>query len=317
VAGHPDDSSACQVGIYLPQLGLTYDELLARARRCEDLGYRSLWLFDHLYPPGLPDVPSFEAWTLATALLVQTSRLRVGHLVLCNGFRHPALLAKMATSLDVVSGGRLELGIGSGSYQPEHGQAGMTWSSLGERTERLAESLEILTRAFAGDRVSFAGRHYQVEDLPMRPRPAQSPRPPITVGGVSERFTLPVVARYADVWNVPTYALGDLDRRIAALGAACEKVRRDAAEIALSLEAVVALAPDDRALPEVRALAERRFGAPGFGLAEGGLVGTPDRVLDRLRALQELGFTRFALFTHDRAADASLGLLAEQVLSRL
>ena len=117
-------------GIYVPQLAFGYDDVLGRARLCDELGISSLWLFDHLYGPELPDTPAFEGWTLATALLAQTTRLRVGHLVLCATFRHPALLAKMATTLDVISGGRLELGIGSGSYEPEHERAGIPWGTF-------------------------------------------------------------------------------------------------------------------------------------------------------------------------------------------
>src|ERR1700722_20676560 len=135
-----------EFGIYLPQVALSFDQMLDRALECERLGYDSLWLYDHLYAPGLPAQPSLEAWTLATALLARTSRLRVGHLVLCNNFRHPALLAKMATTLDVISGGRLELGIGSGSVEAEHVQSGMPWGAFPERADRLAETLEILTR---------------------------------------------------------------------------------------------------------------------------------------------------------------------------
>src|SRR4051812_21234529 len=104
--------AAVEVGVYLPQVGWSYDDLLGRARLCEELGLVSVWLYDHLSSPGLPDAESFEGWTLATALLASTSRLRVGHLVLDNNLRHPALLGRMATTLDVISGGRLDLGIG-------------------------------------------------------------------------------------------------------------------------------------------------------------------------------------------------------------
>src|SRR3954469_23526053 len=112
--------SAVEFGIYLPQLAIGFDDLVARALECERLGFDSLWLYDHLYAPGMPQAPSFEAWIAATGLLARTSRLRLGHLVNCNNFRHPVLLAKMATSLDVISAGRLEFGIGSGSIAEEH-----------------------------------------------------------------------------------------------------------------------------------------------------------------------------------------------------
>src|SRR5215469_10125114 len=142
-------TAGIEFGIYLPQVALTFEEILGRALECERLGYDSLWLYDHLYTPGLPQAPSLEAWTLATALLARTSRLRVGHLVACNNFRHPAVLAKMATTLDVISGGRLEFGIGSGSVEAEHEQAGIGWGSPRERSERLGEALEIITRMLA------------------------------------------------------------------------------------------------------------------------------------------------------------------------
>jgi alkanesulfonate monooxygenase SsuD/methylene tetrahydromethanopterin reductase-like flavin-dependent oxidoreductase (luciferase family) len=145
----------------------------------------------------------------------------------------------------------------------------------------------------------------------------QQPHPPIVVGGAGERRTLPLVARYADVWNVPTYALGELDHKVGALRAECERIGRDPASIRLSVEAVLGLAPDDAALPEVRALAERRFGAPGFGLAEGGLVGTPPLVVERMLALRELGFDQVILITHDRASDRTLDLLASEVLPHI
>lgn len=306
-----------EVGIYVPQVGLGFDDLLDRARRCEQLGIRSLWLYDHLYAPGLPAQASLEAWTLATALLARTTTLRVGHLVLCNGFRHPALLAKMAITLDVVSGGRLDLGIGSGSYEPEHLEAGLPWPPVAERSASLGETLEVLRRMFGEERVSFEGQHVQVRDLPSLPRPVQQPGPPIVVGGAGERFTLPLVARYADVWNVPTYALGALDRKADALRRECERIGRDPSTIRFSVEAVLGLAPDEASLPAVRATAERRFGSPGFGLREGGLVGTPAAVVDRLVELREAGFDHVVVFTHDRAAPETLELLADRVLPEL
>jgi alkanesulfonate monooxygenase SsuD/methylene tetrahydromethanopterin reductase-like flavin-dependent oxidoreductase (luciferase family) len=303
------------IGVYVPQMGFTYQDVLHRALRCEALGIGSLWLYDHLYGPGMPDMSSLEAWTLATALLSRTERLRVGHMVLCNQFRHPAVLAKMATTLDQVSAGRLHLGIGSGSIEDEHHRTGLEWGTFAERSERLAETLEILSQAFANEVIDFAGKHYTVRQMPITPGPVQRPRPPLIVGGVGEKYTLPLVARYADVWNVPTYALGELEHKMAVLRANCEEIGRDPATIVLSVEAVMALAPDDASLPKVREVAERRFGGPGFGLREGGLIGTPEVIVDRLKELQALGFAQVVLFTHDRASDQTLELLASTVMS--
>ena len=305
------------IGVYLPQMAFSYSDVLHRARRCEDLGIGSVWLYDHLYAPGAANLDSLEAWTLATALLSNTTRLRVGHLVLCNQFRHPVLLAKMATSLDHISGGRLELGLGSGSIEDEHSRAGLHWGTFAERSARLAETLEILTRAFAGDTVDFIGEHYSVTGMPVRPGPVQSPRPPITIGGSGERYTLPLVARYADVWNVPTYALGELDHKLSVLRSLCDDIGRDPDTIAMSIEAVMALAADQAALPGVREVAEKRFGDPAIGLREGGLIGTPETTADRLRQLPDMGFGQVVLFTHDRASDPTLELLASEVIARL
>lgn len=305
------------IGVYVPQIGFTFQDVLHRAQRCEELGIGSLWLYDHMYGPGAPDYPSLEAWTLATALLSRTERLRVGHMVLCNQFRHPAVLAKMATTLDQIAAGRLSLGLGSGSIEDEHRRLGLDWGSFADRSERLGETLEILTQAFANQSIDFAGEHFSVHDMPVNPGPVQQPRPPIVVGGVGEKYTLPLVAQYADVWNVPTYALTDLAHKISVLHGLCEDIGRDPADIVLSIEAVMALAPDDDALPGVRTLAEKRFGGPGFGLQEAGLVGTPPAIVDRIHELAELGFRQVVLFTHDRASDVTLELLAAEVISRL
>lgn len=306
-----------EIGVYLPQMGFTYEQILHRAQRCDELGIDSLWLYDHLYGPGAPDYPSMEAWTLATALLSRTERIQVGHMVLCNQFRHPAVLAKMATTLDQISAGRLQLGIGSGSIEDEHQRVGLEWGTFRERSEKLGETLEILHQAFTNEVIDFTGKHFTVRDIPIKPGPVQQPRPPIVVGGVGEKYTLPLVARYADVWNVPTYALGDLDHKVSVLRSICDEVGRDPSSIVMSMEAVMALSPDDASLPAVRELAEKRFGLPAFGLKEGGLIGTPAAIVDRLHELQELGFGQIVLFTHDRGSDETLELMAAEVIARL
>ncbi|WP_197415101.1 LLM class flavin-dependent oxidoreductase [Mycobacterium sp. M26] len=309
--------STLDVGVYVPQMGFSYADMLHRAQRCDELGIGSLWLYDHMYGPGVPGIDSLEAWTLATALLARTERLRVGHLVLCNQFRHPAVLAKMATTLDQICGGRLELGIGSGSIEDEHHRLGLRWGSFADRSERLRETLEILTQAFADERIDYRGAHFTVVDMPIKPGPARTPRPPIVVGGAGEKYTLPLVAHYADVWNVPTYALGEMQHKLDVLRGLCDQIGRDPDSIVMSVEAVLAVAPDEAALPAVREVAEKRFGNPAFGLHEGGLIGTPQDIVDRLGALRQMGFGQVVLFTHDRASDATLELLAGEVLPHL
>jgi len=304
-----------EVGIYLPQVAFDHGTLLERARDCERLGFSCLWLFDHLFAPGLPGQPAFEGWTLATALLAQTSTLHVGHLVLCNAFRHPALLARMAATLQVVSGGRLQLGLGSGSYAEEHALTGLPWGTAEERADRLRESLEVVSRMFSGGPTTFSGTHVQVRDLPNLPLPAV--RPPVHLGGIGPRTTLPLVARYADAWNVPTYGLGRRQEAVTTLRRLFDDAGRDFGSLRRSLQLVVAVAPDEAGLPRVRETAQRRYGAADFGLHDGGIVGTPDQVVERLRGHVAEGWSEFALLLHDRAAPETLELLAAEVLPHL
>jgi alkanesulfonate monooxygenase SsuD/methylene tetrahydromethanopterin reductase-like flavin-dependent oxidoreductase (luciferase family) len=305
-------SGDIEFGIYLPQLAASIDDLTTRALAAEHAGFDSLWLFDHLYGPGAPDVVAYEGWVLATALLVQTSRLRVGHLVNCNNFRHPAVLAKMAATLDVVSNGRLEFGLGSGSYEAEHVEAGLPWGSAKERTERLAEALEIVTRMFAGPRASFDGKHYQLADLPTTPPPVQSPRPPIHIGGVGPT-TRRLAAKYADVWNIPTYALDRSTELMTAVDAECEQIGRDPATLRRSVEAVLVTATADR-LDKAIEVGRRRYGGAGYGLEAGGFVGIPARITERIGELADAGFGTFIFMTHDRADPETLDLIAAEVM---
>src|SRR4051794_23478643 len=184
------------IGIYLPQVSATFGQMLDRALHVERLGFRSFWLYDHLYTPMMPGRPSLEGWTLATALLARTTTLRVGHLVLDNNLRHPAVLAKMIATADAISGGRIEGGLGSGSMALEHEQAGIEYGSLAVRSAQLGEALAIVDGMLTHETFDFAGEHYTIDGLPSLPAPVQQPRPPIHVGGISERHTLPLVARF-------------------------------------------------------------------------------------------------------------------------
>jgi alkanesulfonate monooxygenase SsuD/methylene tetrahydromethanopterin reductase-like flavin-dependent oxidoreductase (luciferase family)/ribosomal protein S18 acetylase RimI-like enzyme len=302
------------VGVYLPQVGFRWDELRDRVRLCDREGIHSVWFMDHLYPPGMPAVPSFEAWTTATALAACTERVRLGHLVLANGFRHPALLAKMAVTLDHASGGRLDLGLGSGSYPPEYRQFGLEFPSDRIRAERLDEALQVLKVLFTDDAPTFAGRHYRLDAAPSLPRPVQTPHPPIHVGGAGERRTLPLVARHADGWSCPTYALADLPRKLAVLHAACARIGRDPASVRVTEEAVLALVSRADEVEEARALALRRFPGPGWGVEAGGYCGTPDTIARRIEERARLGVRGFVFFLHDRAASETVKLLAREIL---
>jgi len=303
-----------EIGVYLPQVGLTWDDLRRKVEMCDALGIDSVWFTDHLYPPMLPQVASFEAWTTAAALAPITTRIRLGHLVLCNAFRHPAVLAKMAITLDHASEGRFNLGLGSGSYAPEFEAFGLPFDSARQRAARLGEALAVIRALFSEPTVSFAGAHYTLRDAPSLPRPRQQPHPPIHVGGAGERYTLPLIARHADVWNCPTYALADLPRKLDVLRRECAAIGRDAATLRVTEEAVLALVARREQIADARALAERRFGGSGWGFAAGGYCGTPDDIVARIRARQQLGVDGFIFFLHDRGEPETLRLLATEVM---
>jgi len=308
---------AIDVGVYLPQVGYTWEELRRRVMVADEEGVGSVWFMDHLYPPELPAVPAFEAWTTAAALAASTDRIRLGHLVLANGFRHPALLAKMAVTLDHASAGRLELGLGSGSYAAEFAAVGLPFPDAPTRAAQLDEALTVLRLLFKEARPSFAGAHYRLDGTPSLPRPLQLPHPPIHVGGAGEKHTLPLVARHADVWNCPTYALVDLPRKLDVLRTECERAGRDPATLHVTEEAVLALVATRDKVQAARDTAERRYGGPGWGFAAGGYCGTPDDVVARVRERRRLGIGGVIFFLHDRAAPETLRLLGREVIPAL
>jgi len=189
-------------GIDLSQHQLTWDELQHRAQFAERLGFDGGWVFDHFKPLyGDPSGPCLEGWTLLAGLAASTSRLRLGTLVTGVTHRNPALLAAQAVTVDHISSGRLELGMGAGWSEQEHRRLGLHFPPLPERTDRLEEAVQIMRFLMTMENVTYLGRHYRLNGASYLPRPLQSPTPPIWIGGVGERHTLPVVARAADVWH--------------------------------------------------------------------------------------------------------------------
>ncbi|HEU0163833.1 MAG TPA: LLM class flavin-dependent oxidoreductase [Thermomicrobiales bacterium] len=178
----------------------TWPETKERWQWFESLGYQSLWLPDHFVPTASPEGPMFEAWTLLSALATFTERVRIGVLVSSNTFRHPAMLAKQAVTVDHVSNGRLELGVGAGWYVNEHQMFGLDFPSTGELVDRYAEALDLLDRYLGNDITSFEGEYYTLRDAYNRPAAIQSPRPPLMIGAHGPRM-IRLAAKYADTWN--------------------------------------------------------------------------------------------------------------------
>jgi F420-dependent oxidoreductase-like protein len=222
---------------------LTWERTLERWRLFERLGFDSAWDCDHYVQPSRPDAPYFEGWTLLAALAARTERIRVGVLVSCNTFRHPALLAKEAVTVDHVSGGRLELGLGAGWYEPEHAMYGIAFPPPRELVDRFREAVEVVDGLLRNELTSYRGRYYQLADAAFRPGPVQRPRPPLTLGAHGPRM-LRIVARYADAWN--SFGTPEQIRsRGAILDEACAEIGRDPREIVRSLYYWVARAGGD------------------------------------------------------------------------
>ena len=277
-------------GLFLPQLRMSFDVILERTLAAEAGGFDSVWLMDHLAAPAAPEQDTFEGWTLAAALAARTTTIRIGHLVTCDPFRHPAVLAKMAATVDVLSGGRLELGIGWGSVPEELDTYGIDAGPPAVRAARLAETLAVLDLMFAGERFDFAGEHVTLRGAIGRPVPVQQPRPPVHLGGAGPKLTMPLVRAHADWWNCPTYAIDRLAELLPLAGSA-----------RVSTQHPVALARDAATRDDVVATGTRRFGAWG------GLVGgTATEVADALAAEVALGVEGFVLQFTDFGTPATI-----------
>ncbi len=198
-----------------------------------------VWLNDHLYPPkSEPHLPMLEAWTLFGGLAAITERIRFGTMVSANTFRHPALLAKQAVTLDHMSGGRLELGIGTGWHEGEHQAYGIDLPTIGDRFDLLDETFAVLHGLFTEDVFSFVGKYRTMTEARFEPKPVQQPRPPFVVGGTGPRRTIPLAAKWADQWNFPDYT-HDPDffaSSLARLDEACQTRGRDRSEIEVSVQ---------------------------------------------------------------------------------
>jgi alkanesulfonate monooxygenase SsuD/methylene tetrahydromethanopterin reductase-like flavin-dependent oxidoreductase (luciferase family) len=332
----------CVPNFALPGVGLFrtpgYAELhpattMALGRAAEELGYDSLWVADHLML-GQDDA-ILEGWTTLAALAGATQRVRLGMIHQANGFRHPALAAKMAATLDQISGGRLIHFIDGGTQRREHLAYGLPWSDdSAERIARMREGLELTLALWTADRpVSFAGAHYRVESAVCAPRPLQKPHPPVWFGEAHPAI-LETCAQYGQGWNSTPVALPELRGRLAALAEACARVGRPFRELEKSLEIqilvapdraalrqrlhdIIALAPADQSLDaDLRALLDGETDELPATFAQTWICGTPDEAAQRIREYVAAGITHFMLWFVDAPRLDGMQLFAEQIAPR-
>jgi F420-dependent oxidoreductase-like protein len=289
------------------QEDVTWDQWLGLAGACEEHGLEGLFRSDHYESVmGRRERGSLDAWSTLAALAARTSRIRLGTLVSPATFRHPSVLAKSVVTVDHVSGGRVELGLGAGWHEGEHRSYGFEFPPIPIRMARLAEQLEIVTRSWTEEAFSFAGEHYRVEDLRALPKPVQRPRPTLLVGGAAGPKSVALAARYADEYNTLGVPLDELAGRRERLLAAWRDAGRDPATARFSLMTTCVVGRD-RA--EVEERVRQVLAAIGV---EGGaddvvdqrpdwLLGTTDQLVERLRALEAVGVDRVMLqhLAHD------------------
>lgn len=292
-----------------------YDHIKNIVLECEKAGYDSVWLDDHLM---YNNWPILESWTVLSALSSLTNKIRLGTMVSCIQHRNPALLAKTAATLDVISNGRLEFGIGAGVQEAEHVAYGFGFPKPSIRLERLDEALEVITRLWTQEKTSYDGKYYKLKDAVCEPKPLQKPHPPITVGGSGEKL-LKVTAQYADRFDwgfLPSVEA--YKNKLEVLENHCKSVGRNFAEIERSCwpSGQVLIAKDEASLAKkISKIKPANVSVQEF--KKTALAGTHQECREHLQKYVDLGVTYFMLFFADLPTVDGLRLFAETVIKKL
>lgn len=306
--------SRVKFGVVLRQEKIGFPSIRETAALCDELGYHSVWFYDHILGTGSPETDIFESWTLMSAISTITSNVRIGTLVLCNSFRHPPLLAKMASTLDNVSGGRLEFAIGAGWYESEYKAYGYRFPNAAMRIGQMKEAVKVIKAMWTEEKATFHGEYYRIEEAYCNPKPVQKPHPKIIIGGSGEKRLLRAVAELADEWNCPASNAGEYDRKLSVLKNHCKDVGRDINELNISEQTVCVIAKDRDELAEKLPNAKRRYGFFG-DIEKTGIIGTPNECIEKINEKSEKGVGKFTIFFSDIMNHDTLRLFAKEVMS--
>jgi F420-dependent oxidoreductase-like protein len=277
-------------GIKTTPTGTTWEAIRDTWRLAERLGFDSAYLFDHMMPPsGDRSAACYEAWTTLSALATQVPRLQVGILVTANTYRYPSVLAKMAATLDVISGGRLELGLGAAWFEPDHLGYGIPFPPTPERISRLEEACHVIRMLWTQDVTNFKGRYYELSEAYCEPKPVRKPHPPILLGGGGEKFTLRVVARQADAWNIFQLSPAAFAQKSKLIDTYCHEAGRDPQSIEKSINAVLAIAENPKDAEQVLNRIARRRGEDPAVAKPTMLAGTSPEVIEKVAAYVRAG----------------------------
>jgi len=281
------------------------------AEAAEALGYDSLWVYDHVHNVPVPAHEAvFECWTTLAAISQRTSRVRLGQMVGCASYRNPGLLAKIAANVDVISGGRLDWGIGAGWYDQEYRAYGYDFPPARDRIAMLRETVEIVRSMWTEPDTSYSGKHFTLSGAQCDPKPLQDPHPPILIGGGGEQLTLRVVARLADRSNFGGKP-EEFAHKCEVLKRHCDAVGRDYDEIEKTWSPEIHVRETEA---ELRAVGGSTFGEPFDSWQAGNLVGTPDQVIEKIHAYREMGVSSIIAWNRDYPSIDTLTLVGEQVI---
>ena len=284
-----------------------YETMTRVAQTADEVGFESAWLGDHFYTTPQPSQNfTFECWTSTAALARDTKRIRIGQMVTCNGYRNPALLAKMASTVDVLSHGRLNFGIGAGWYEHEYQSYGYDYPDAPERLRYLREAVQVISAMWTQEEAVFEGKYYQVHDAINQPKGVQKPHIPMLISGSGEKVTLKLVAQYGDACNV----VGDLktiEQKFSVLKAHCESVGRDYESIHRTVTLACAIGETDE-----QARAKIPQGRP---VRAGALIGTPDTLHQRFAELEAIGVQEVMINFPDVLQLDTLRFFARELIS--
>lgn len=302
------------VGIAEP--GDKWAKCLETTLLAESLGYDSIWVYDHFHNIPVPAHETvFECWTVMAALAAATTRIRLGQMVSCTSYRPPALTAKVTATIDVISGGRLDWGVGAGWYDHEYRAYGYEFPEAKVRIGMLREAVEVVKAMWSEADASYEGRYYKLDGAQCDPKPVQKPHPPIWIGGGGEQITLRVVARLADKSNFGGKPDEWAHKRDVLRGH-CKDVGRDPSEIELTWSPEVCVCETEAEVRDVAAMRESRgWREPFDSWQAGNLVGTPEQVAEKIRTYNDLGCTYFVPWCTDYPDHTTLRLFAEQVMT--
>lgn len=303
------------LGVHVGQQNLAMDELRALWRKLDSAGVDWISAWDHFYeaPPKGGTEPHFEALATLGALAAETRNARIGCLVFYVGYRNPALLAKAATTLDHISGGRFELGIGAGWHVWEASAYGYAFPDIGTRLDMLEEAVQIIRRMLTEERTTFSGKHFQVDHASCLPRPVQE-RLPIWIGGVGEKRTLKIVADHADGWNAAYLSPDEFARVNAVLNHWCEDEHRDPASLKRAVNVTFNMGLDEADVARQRRLLKEDWGDAAERIMGGALLTTPERAVERLMEYVEAGADEINIALRAPWREETLDAYLEQVL---